>query len=114
MSMSQQDWAARVAAIGKLAGWHGGRIGLISGLPPGYGILSWMEDTELCPAVIAAIRQLAADWLAREGVVAARGCRWREDHGLRVYWPACSENAISEVSGHYCPKCGGKIEVDNG
>jgi hypothetical protein len=111
-AMTQTEWAARVAAIGALAGWHNGRISLLCGLPPGYGVLSWMEDAVTDPAVIAAIRQLLVDWLAGEGVVANRVCRW-QCVGDGNWQCDCGHTApyMQVAKWHYCPACGGKIEV---
>ncbi len=95
MSMLQSEWAARVAAIGKLAGWGPRKIAQFSEPRQitfllfdrmGYDLYAPGPDR-----AIAAIRQLAADWLAAEGVAAQR---WQTGTpyavaGGRAYWCLC-------------------------
>lgn len=91
MSMSQTEWARRVAAIGKMAGWQSWFvIPLLEAAANGEALnaIAIMHGPKIpasSPAVIAAIRQLCADWLAAEGVVAVR---WRTGTPKREgeYW----------------------------
>ena len=117
MSMAQSEWSARVAEIGQMAGWKQEYIALLLRLQePGMANFYGMESGETNPAVIAAIRQLCADWLRDEGVVAKRVCVWKrsefsgdwilECKGERGECDAWRPNSMT-----YCPKCGGKIEV---
>ena len=128
MNMTQEQWAARVAEIGKMAGWQSWFVvPLLEAHQRSEALtaLAMMDGPKMpasAPAVIAAIRQLAADWLAGEGVTSNRVCRWKCEIGA---WPAdlgldwTSECGYREVEldelekygKHYCPKCGGKIEV---
>jgi len=94
MSMTQEQWSRRVAEIGAMAGWGEGNMKAFRDMPEDCGIfarLSAMAYGEPNPTVVTAIRQLAADWLASEGVVASR---WRTGTPYavaagRAYWCLC-------------------------
>jgi hypothetical protein len=121
--MTQTEWAARVAEIGKLARWQSWFVvPLLEAHQRGEALtaLAMMDGPKIpasSPAVIAAIRQLLADWLSGEGVVANRVCRWSLDADLGCWRGACGvgwffdDGDLAENDAHYCPRCGGKIEV---
>lgn len=72
--MTQAEWAARVAAIGALAKWPSRWIRQLDQPRTAFAAMACALPEEADPAVVLAIRQLLADWLASEGVVASR---WR-------------------------------------
>lgn len=126
--MTQEEWAARVAAIGKLAGRDAQFVAENQRFPRNiWHALNTLtedmwdcDDGETSPAVIREIEKLAADWLAAKGVVAERVCRWEYDDTECVWSGACGVawelNAPSPAESGvcHCPRCGGKIEVTNG
>lgn len=120
MSMPPQEWAARVAEIGKMAGWPRPMVLNMTRDDAGMSMLFVSAALETDPAVIAAIRQLCADWLAAEGVVANRVCRWEYQEHTCHWDGACGiawtmiDGGLAENHVNYCPRCGGKIEVTHG
>jgi hypothetical protein len=116
IAMTQTEWAARVAAIGYIPAWRGDNLQSFSRMPQPphcmfmrfYAMAHGQDD----PAVIAAIRQLLADWLAGVGVVAHRVCRW-QCVGDGNWQCDCGFMApyMQVAKWRFCPACGGKIEV---
>jgi membrane protease subunit (stomatin/prohibitin family) len=113
-AMTQTEWAARVAEIGKLAGWHKEASAFHQESGPSFSALSWMDQGKQDPAAIAAIHQLCADWLGQRNppVVANRVCRWR-CVGDGNWQCDCGHTApyMQVAKWHFCPACGGKNEV---